>query len=107
MIMSSAMPLLSSGGRISASWSREWRHRAGRNIHENAVINVVIMRQILGSSALSLHQGCEWGAQCEKWGHLRALPLVHCPDAVPSGEAGGRCSESAEEPINPINRLDT
>ncbi len=52
----------------------------------------------IGSSALSLHQGCKWGAQCEKWGHLRALSLVHCPDAVPSGEAGGRCSESAEEP---------
>ncbi len=54
---------------------------------------------IRGSSAFSLHQGGEWGAQGAKWGHLRALPLVHCPDAVPSGEAGGRCSESAEEPI--------
>lgn len=55
---------------------------------------------VFGSYALSLHQGCEWGAQCEKWGHLRALSLVHCPDAVPSGEAGGRCSESAKESVN-------
>jgi len=50
--MSSAIPIPSSRGRISASQSRERQHRAGRNIHENAVIKGVIVRQILGSAPI-------------------------------------------------------